>query len=164
MAHKDSHFKMVRPGIMLYGGNPSPEFNPPLPLKPVMTFKGEVLQVRDLPDQTPVSYGRKYFTKGPTRMAVVSAGYGDGIPRSLSKRGKALLGGKRVDIAGTICMNMVICDVTSLDMVKPGDEAVFLGAQGDEIITGDEIAEWTDTISYEIFLSIGQRGNRNYIQ
>ena len=164
MAHKDSHFNMVRPGIMLYGGSPSPGFDLPLPLKPVMTLKGEVLQVRDLPDQTPVSYGRRYYTKGPKRMAVVSAGYGDGIPRSLSKNGKVLLAGERVNITGTICMNMLICDVTGVDTVRPGDEAVFLGPQGDEIITGDEIAGWTDTISYEIFLSIGQRGNRNYIQ
>jgi alanine racemase len=164
MAHRTSHFNMVRPGIMLYGGSPSPAFNPPLTLKPVMSFKGEVLQVRDLPDKTSVSYGRRYYTEGPKWMAIVSAGYGDGLNRSLSKKGEVLLGGKRARIAGTICMNMLICDVTNIKGVKPGDEAVFLGVQGDEEITGDEIAGWADTISYEIFISIGQRGNRNYIQ
>jgi alanine racemase len=163
MAHRGSHFEMVRPGIMLYGGSPSPGFSPPLPLKPVMTFTGEVLQIRDLPDQTPVSYGRRYYTEGTRKMAVISAGYGDGLPRALSKRGKVLLGGKRADIRGTICMNMLICDVTGINNIRPGDEAVFLGAQGEGLITGDEIAGWVDTISYEIFISIGQGKSRNYV-
>lgn len=164
MAHRDSHFQMVRPGIMLYGGRPSPDFSSPVPLKPVMTFMGEVLQTRDLPDKTPVSYGRSYYTKGPKKMAVISAGYGDGLPRSLSERGEVLIGGKRANIAGTICMNMLICDITGINNVSPGDEVVFIGAQGEGLITGDEMADWIDTISYEIFLSIGQGRSRNYIQ
>ncbi|MFC1867530.1 alanine racemase, partial [Thermodesulfobacteriota bacterium] len=83
MGYKESHFNMVRPGIMLYGGLPSPGFNAPPPLEPVMHFRGVVLQTRDFPDQTPVSYGRRYYTKGPKRVAIVSAGYGDGLARSL---------------------------------------------------------------------------------
>ena len=164
MAYGDSHFSMVRPGIMLYGGLPSPEFNAPSPLKPVMVFTGQVIQVRDLADRTPVSYGKKYYTEGPKKIAIVSAGYGDGLPRSLSNRGKVLIGGESVDIVGTVCMNMVACDITRLKDVTPGDEAVFLGAQGDKIITGDDIALWSDTISYEIFLSIGSRVDKEYIR
>ena len=97
-------------------------------------------------------------------MAVISAGYGDGLPRSLSERGEVLIGGKRANIAGTICMNMLICDITGINNVSPGDEVVFIGAQGEGLITGDEMADWIDTISYEIFLSIGQGRSRNYIQ
>jgi len=164
MAHKDSHFNMVRPGIMLYGGLPNPGFRPPSPLKPVMAFSGQVLQIRDLPDQTPVSYGRRYLTQGKKKIAVISAGYGDGLPRLLSNRGKAIIRGKKINIIGTICMNMIICDITGMGDVMQGDEAVLLGAQGDQIITGDEIAGLCDTISYEIFLSLGRNTQRGYLQ
>ena len=71
---------------------------------------------------------------------------------------------KKVDIIGTVCMNMVICDITGVRDVADGDEAVFLGTQGEEGITGDDIAGWSDTISYEIFLSIGQSSIREYIE
>jgi len=163
MAHKDSHFNMVRPGIMLYGGLPSPDFRPPWPLKPVMGFSGQVLQIRDLPDKTPVSYGRRYLTEGPKKIAIVSVGYGDGLPRSVSNRGKVIIRGEKINIIGTVCMNMIICDITGMGDLIPGDEAVLLGAQGDEVITGDDIAKLCDTISYEIFLSIGRNTNREYI-
>lgn len=163
MAHQNSHFNMVRPGIMLYGGLPSPAFKPPLSLKPVMGFKGQLLQIRVLPDSTPVSYGRGHLTKGPTKIGIVSAGYGDGLPRRLSSRGKVIIRGRKTDIIGTICMNMTICDITGIKDVHPGDDAILLGAQNGEVITGDEIAGWCDTIAYEIFLSTGKGAIREYI-
>jgi len=156
MAYKGSHFDMVRPGIMIYGGLPSPGFRPPLPLKPVMDFRGRVIQIREMPDNTPVSYGRRYYTTGAKKIAVISAGYGDGIPRGLSNRGKAIIRGAKVNIVGTICMNMLLADITGINDAVPGDEAVFLGSQGKEVITGDDMAGWNNTISYEIFLSIGK--------
>ncbi|MEW6665789.1 MAG: alanine racemase [Thermodesulfobacteriota bacterium] len=157
-----SHFDMVRPGIMLYGGLPSPDYAGPASLKPVMHFKGRILQVRDMPANAPVSYGRTYHTPGPQRIAVLSAGYGDGLPRSLSNTGKVLVRGRRCDILGTVCMNMVMCDASGVAGVEPGEEVVFLGSQGDETITGDELAGWSGTISYEIFCSIGLRHSREY--
>lgn len=163
MAYRDSHFNLVRPGIMLYGGLPSPEFKSPLPLKPAMTFVGQILQIRDLPDQTPVSYGRTYLTRAPQRIAVLSAGYGDGLPRSLSNRGKVLIGGRKVCTIGRVCMNMMMSDLTGMNDVLPGNEVVFLGEQGEENITGEQMARWGETISYEIFCSIGQRNIREYI-
>ncbi len=163
MASKDTHFGMVRPGIMLYGGLPSPDFHSQLPLKPVMNFKGEVIQIRDLPDKTPVSYGRSYYTKGNQRIAVLSAGYGDGLPRSISNRGKVLLQGKKVDVVGTVCMNMIMCDATGFKDIIPGNEAVFLGAQGEESISGDDMARWAETISYEIFCSLGVGNRKEYV-
>jgi alanine racemase len=163
MGYEDSHFDLVRPGIMLYGGKPSPEFSSRLRLRPVMNFSGRILQVRDLQDQTPVSYGRTYYTKGPRKIAIVSAGYGDGIPRSLSNTGKVLVRGRKCDILGRVCMNMMVCDVTGLKGVVAGDEVVFLGTQGDETITGDDMARWGKTISYEIFCAIGQRHTRDYV-
>ena len=164
MKFKDAHFDMVRPGIMLYGGLPSPDFNAPVPLQPVMRFTAEVIQVRDFPDHTPVSYGRTYYTQGPRRIAVLSAGYGEGLPRNLSNTGKVLIKGKKVPITGRVCMNMTMVDVTGLEHVRPGDEAVFLGTQNGEKITADDVASWAGTISYEILCSLGQRNPKEYVQ
>jgi alanine racemase len=163
MKFKEAHFDMVRPGIMLYGGLPSPDFDPPVPLKPVMRFSGEIIQVKDLPDHTPVSYGRTYYTQGPRRIAVLSAGYGEGLPRNLSNRGKVLIRGKKVPITGRVCMDMTMVDVTGLGDVRAGDEAVFLGTQEGERITADDLASWTGTISYEILCSAGQRNPKEYV-
>ena len=163
MAHEDSYFDMVRPGIMLYGGLPSPQFRSPVNLKPVMHFKGRILQIRGLPDRTPVSYGRTYHTKGLQNIAVLSAGYGDGLPRVLSNRGRVLINGKRRDIVGRICMNMTMTNVSGMHGIATGHEVVFLGKQGREILTGDQLAAWGETISYEIFCSLGQKNAREYI-
>lgn len=163
MGHRNAYFEMVRPGVLLYGGLPSPEFVSPISLRSAMHFRGKVLQIRDLPDNTPVSYGRTYYTKGPSRVAVLSAGYGDGLPRSMSNRGQVLVRGKRSPIVGMICMNLTVCDITGREDVELGDEAVFLGAQGAETITGDDVAGWAGTISYEVFCSIGQRNKKEYL-
>jgi alanine racemase len=96
-------------------------------------------------------------------VAILSAGYGDGLPRSMSNRGKVLIKGKKAPIVGRICMNLTICDITDINDIKPGDEAVFLGSQGDEIITGDDLARWAGTISYEVFCSIGRGHRKEYI-
>lgn len=162
MAHKESHFDMVRPGIMLYGGLPSPGFPASLPLKPVMNFKGQIIQIRELPGNTPVSYGRTYHTKGAERVAVLSAGYGDGLPRTISNRGKVLIGGRKTDVIGRVCMNMIMANVTGLKDIGVGDEVVFLGTQAGETITGDDMARWAETIAYEIFCSIGIGNTREY--
>ncbi len=163
MSHKTTHLEMVRPGIMLYGGLPSPAFLSPVALRPVMHFKGRVLQTRDLPDQTPVSYGRTYYTEGPRRIAILSAGYAEGLPHSMSNAGKVLIRGKKAPIVGTICMNLTICDITGIKGVSSGDEVVFLGPQGDETITADDLAKWAGTISYEVLCSIGQQNTRKYL-
>ena len=161
--YEDSHFHVVRPGILLYGGaaGPCPK---PLNLKPVMQFRGEILQVREIPCGRPISYGRTYYTQALQRIAVTSAGYGDGLLRSLSNRGKVLIKGRRANILGRVCMNMTVADVTGLEDVRAGDEVVYLGSQGESIITGDELAEWSQTISYEVFCSIGQRNTREYLK
>jgi len=148
---------------MLYGGLPSPEFESPVPLKPVMHFEGSVLQIKNLPDRSSVSYGCTYHTRGARTIGVLSAGYGDGIPRSLSNKGEAIIGGRRVKMVGRICMNMTMVDITGLKGVKPGTSVVFMGEQGDQRISGDEIGRWADTISYEIFCAIGGRHPREYV-
>ncbi|MBW1734493.1 MAG: alanine racemase [Deltaproteobacteria bacterium] len=163
MGHDGTHFNLVRPGIMLYGGLPSPDYESPVSLNPVMGFSGRVLQVRDLPPGTPVSYGRTYRTTGRRRIAVVSAGYSDGLLRTLSNRGEVLVRGKKAPIVGRVCMNLTMCDITGIERVETGDEVVFLGYQGEDCITGDDLARVAGTISYEVFCSIGTKNPREYL-
>jgi alanine racemase len=164
MGYKGSHFDMVRPGIMLYGGLPSPGYSPPVELRPVMSLTGRIIQIREMPADTPLSYSRRYITDRMKRIAIVSAGYGDGIPRGLTNKGKVIIGGQRADILGAVCMNLTLCDITDIKDARLYDEAVFLGGQGSEIITGDDMAAWNNTISYEIFLSIGKGAEREYTE
>lgn len=156
--YPESRFGMVRPGIALYGGWSSSHPESSIRLSPAMTFKAKVLQVRDFLEATPVSYGRTYSTDKPVRAAVISAGYSDGLPRALSNRGWVLIKERKVPIIGRVCMNMTVADVTGLQGVRSGDDAVFLGRQGRAVLTGEEVAGACDTISYEIFCSIGRCG------
>ena len=162
MRFQDSHFEMVRPGIMLYGGLPNPGFQTRIRLKPAMRFACGVLQLKTLPANSPVGYGRTYQTVGPRTVAVLSAGYGNGLPRTISNRGNVLIRGVRAPILGRISMNLTVCDVTGIEHIKPGDEAVFLGEQDGDRISADELAGSAGTISYEVFCSLGRSNRRNY--
>jgi alanine racemase len=153
---RDAHFQLVRPGIMLYGSQPSHEVHYPANLKPVMSFKAKVLQVKDVQAGQSIGYGRTYVTSGPSRIATLPVGYDDGYPRILSSRGQVLIGGKRAQVVGRVSMNMITVDVTDIPGVKEDDEAVLLGRQGDEMITGDELADLCNTINYEIYCNIGR--------
>jgi alanine racemase len=143
---------------------PCPEYTCSVDFKPVMHFKGEVLQIREMPHRMPISYGRTYYTEGHQKIAVTSAGYGDGLPRSLSDKGKALIGGNRVNIVGKVCMNMTMVEISGIADITPGAEVVYLGSQGEACITGDAIAGWAQSVAYEVFCSIGQRNSKEYIQ
>ncbi len=160
--YPDSHFDMVRPGIMLYGGLPSPGFRSHINLKPVMGLKCHVLQIRELEHNTPVSYGRRYYTDGKRKIAILSAGYADGIPRAISNKGKAIINNAFAPIRGNLCMNMLACDITGINRVKAGDDCVIMGAVGKNSITGDDIAGLCNTISYEIYLSFGKSLEKEY--
>jgi alanine racemase len=160
--YPDSHFDMVRPGIMLYGGLPSPCFKSHINLRPVMGLISHILQIRELEHNTPVSYGRRYYTDGKRKIAILSAGYADGIPRALSNKGNVIIGGALVPMRGNICMNMLACDITGVSGINPGDECVIMGKEGINSITGDDIAGLCNTISYEIYLSMGRSLEREY--
>ena len=128
-----------------------------------MGFKGRILQIRDFPDRTPVSYGQTFYTNGPRRIAILSAGYADGLPRSMSNAGNVLIRGKKAPIVGMICMNLTATDITGIKDAETGDEAVFLGSQGGQTITGDDVARSAGTISYEVFCSLGLRNTKEYL-
>lgn len=159
----DSRFNLVRPGIMVYGSYPAPRFRERIALKPAMKISTRILAIKKVPSGTPISYGRRFVTERESLIAVLPIGYGDGLPRRLTGKGEALVRGRRAPIAGTVCMDLTMCDVTDVPGVRAGDEAVILGAQGTEVITVEEIAEKAGTISYEIFCNISQRVPRVYV-
>jgi len=155
---------MVRPGIMLYGSYPAPRLRESIKLKPVMQLKTRILLVKSVPAGFTVSYGRRFTTNRPSLIATLPIGYADGLPRKLGNSGEVLIGGYRAKIAGTVCMDLTMVDVTGVPGVKAGDEAVLIGAQGNETITAEEIADKADTISYEIFCRLSARVPRVYIR
>ncbi|UCE63209.1 MAG: alanine racemase [Nitrospirota bacterium] len=160
--HQESHLNLVRPGIVLYGYPPGPNPNSGMPLRPVMKVTTSIVQVRAVASGDPLGYNLSYRTKRPSRIAVLPVGYAHGYPRRLSNKGMVLIHGHRVPIVGKICMDMMLVDTTDLPLVQPGDEVVLLGEQGTEEISAVEIAQWAETIPYEILCNFGLRVNRVY--
>ena len=155
-------FDMVRGGLAMYGYYPGEFSSREVELKPVLTWKTGVVHVKDIAPGDTVSYGRNFTAERVTRVATLPVGYGDGYKRSLSNKAEVLIHGKRVPVIGTVCMDQLMVDVSALDDVAVGDEAVLLGHQGEEHIDAEEMAAWADTISYEILLSISERVPRLY--
>jgi len=165
----DTHLDMIRPGISLYGyfpdaspvraGNVFPE----LQLQPVMSFKSRVVQIKELEAGCGISYGHTFVTRRKSRIAVVPVGYADGYLRRLSNRAEVLIGGRRAPVCGRVCMNATMVDITDLPPVHTGNEVVLMGRQENEEISADEIAQWLETISYEVLCLIGSFNNRVYV-
>ena len=148
---------MVRAGISLYGYPPVPT---QLDLQPCMEWKAMISFVKDMPAGSFVSYGRTYRNSHPIRVATVTCGYGDGYHRAAGKDGYVLIRGKRAKIIGRVCMDQFMADVTGIENVSAGDEAVMIGKDGSDTITAEELAGWAGTISYEVLLSAGSRVER----
>ena len=159
MNHPDSHFDMIRAGIMLYGMYPDGVHRNG-PLRPVMTLKSRVAQIKELPAGASVSYGRTYETKKPTRMAVITAGYADGHPRRISDDSYDIINGRSFPQIGRICMDMHMLDVTGDDTVKVGDEVSLWGGEG---MTAEQVAERVGTLNYELTCLITPRIARVYV-
>ena len=153
----------VRPGLALYGSAPCPALEAKLALKPAMTFASEIIQVKQVPPETPISYGCTYTTPGPATIATIPAGYDDGYNRLLSNRGEVLIRGRRAPVVGRVCMNLTMVDVSHISEVSVGDEVVLLGRQGAEQITAEEIASKIDSISYEVYCTVGKSNSRHYV-
>ena len=152
-----AHGTLVRPGLALYGQLPAARLSRAIELRPVLCWTTEVLQLKDVPSGSPVSYGGRFVTARQSRLAVLAVGYADGFRRGLSGRVQVLIRGRRVPVVGVITMDLCIADVSDLPEVSLGDEVVLLGRQGQETITADELAERCDTISYEILCGISGR-------
>ncbi len=161
---RESHFNMVRPGLIVYGIYPSESVMRAIEVEPVMTFKARVAHVNRLAAGETVSYGRTHRLKRDSTIAVVSVGYGDGFPRALSNGGEVLIRGKRFNIVGLVCMDLTMADVTSEPDIRIGDEVVLIGRSGEEEITASEVAQLAGTISYDITCSVGPRVPRIFIK
>ena len=158
-----THASMVRPGISLYGYAPSAvSCRPEVVLKPAMSFCSRVLQVKEVPAGYGVSYGHRFVTRRPTRLAVLPVGYDDGYLRCLTGKAQVLIRGQRAPVVGTVCMNACMADITGIAGVMPGDEVVLMGKSGVETISAEEIAGWMGTISYEVLCLFGSRNRAVY--
>ena len=162
LAHPSLHHDLVRPGIAVYGQDPSPAISGN-GLRPALSLKAHVTHVQVVPAGDAVSYGLRRPMARDTVVATVPLGYADGVPRRLSSvGGEVLVGGRRRPLAGTVTMDQLMVDCGS-DHVAVGDEVVLLGAQGDEVIPVQEWADLVGTIVYEITCGISPRVPRVYV-
>jgi alanine racemase len=150
---------MVRPGLLTYGVPAAPGERPLL--RQAVTLTARIPQVRTVPAGATVSYGATFTTRRESRLAVVPLGYADGYPRAASNRASVLLRGRRVPVVGRICMDQFVIDATDTG-AEIGDEVVLLGAQGDGVISVEEVAAWGDTIHHEVMARFSARLPRLY--
>lgn len=153
----------VRPGIILYGSYPTPSYRKKISLKPVMSIKSAVALIKTVPAGTKVSYDCTYTTTRVSKLGVIPIGYADGYPWALSNKGFAIVSGKRAPIVGRVTMDMIVVDLTDID-VHIGAEVVLLGSQGSEEVCVEEVASLAGSIPYEIFCGISKRMPRVYLE
>ncbi len=153
-------FDRVRPGLLLYGVVPPPLAST-IELRPALSLVSRIVAVKGVRNGESVGYGGRFVAEGPRTIAIVPAGYADGLDLRLAGRGAVLIRGKRTPIVGAVNMDMLMTDVTGLE-VSPGDEVVIIGAQDDERIDVREMAAQIGTIPYEILCRIGSRIQRIY--
>lgn len=167
MRFPEFHMDMVRPGIILYGLMPSDFVDKSiLNLKPAMALKAKITNIKTVEKGTSVSYGRKYQSESPeTKIATVSIGYADGYSRILSGKAEIIAGGKKCRQIGNICMDQCMIDVTNVNNINIGDEAILFGKSSDGVeIPIEDIADIMGTINYEILCVVGKRVPRVYLK
>jgi alanine racemase len=157
---------LVRPGYSIYGyvssalgGAPSPA----LRVAPALTWKATVLSVKDIEAGSLIGYGGMYRASKPMRIAILAAGYADGIPHRMSNRGKVIAKGKLVPVIGAVSMDLTTIDATSCPDLRPGDAVTLLGSEGNASIDAQQIARWSGTISYSVLCGIHARVKRVYV-
>jgi alanine racemase len=171
LAQRHSVKALLRPGLALYGLVPhyDPSFGPQEPdaliearrhLQPVLSWKSRIVGVRSVPAGTVVGYNGTFVATEPMKLALVAAGYADGLDRKLGNRFSLLVRGQRAPLVGRISMDQSVLDVTEIPGVQPGDEVVILGTQGDATLTAFDHAQATETIPWEVFTRIGSRVQR----
>ncbi|MBM3254889.1 MAG: alanine racemase [Candidatus Omnitrophica bacterium] len=160
IGYKESHFNMVRPGLMIYGLYPKQGLK--IKLKPVLSLKTRVVYSKTLPAGYAISYGRTYLIKKNSVVVTLPIGYGDGYPRNLSNLGPVLIGGRRFKISGRVCMDQMMVDVGAFK-VRAAELALLIGSQGKHRISAEELARLSGTIPYEITCGLGSRIPRVYL-
>ncbi len=156
----EAYFSMIREGISLYG---YPPVHTQLTFTPALSWKTEIVHIKHISKGETIGYGRSFTAPEDMKIATVAVGYGDGYHRAISNQGQMLVNGHRVPIVGRICMDQTMIDITHLPSVSIGDEVVLIGEQNNQTITAQEVANWADTISYEVLLGITARVPRLYL-
>ncbi len=156
---READFSLVRVGISLYGHWPSKETylswllehgRDGVKLRPSLAWRARVGQLKDVPAGAPIGYGLTFRPTRATRLAVLPVGYADGYPRALSSRARVLIGGRPAPVVGRVCMDIIMVDATDVPGVREGDIATLIGADGEECVTAEELAEIAGTINYEV--------------
>lgn len=156
-----THYDLVRPGLAVYGLEPAPGLAAGLGLEPALSWYSRLSLVKRLAAGEGVSYGLTWQATQPTTLGTVPAGYADGVVRALARRGRVVVGGRRVPLAGRVCMDQFCVDLGAADAAV-GDEVVLLGGQGSARVTAEDWADWLGTINYEIICGLGARVPRVY--
>lgn len=160
LRYPQAHFSAVRPGLALYGATPS-AWVPGQGLLPVLSLRTRVMALHEVAAGAGVSYGHRFVAQRPSRIAVLPVGYADGYPRHL-QGACVLIRGHRAPLAGVVCMDMVMVDVTDVPGASVGDEVVLIGRDGEQQITLDDVAKWAGTLNYEITCGVSKRVPRIY--
>jgi alanine racemase len=157
---------LVRPGHAIYGYVSPARGDAPasaLHVEPVLSWKARIVAVKDLPAGARVGYGGSFTAPGPMRIAVLAAGYADGISHRLSNKGKVIAGGRFAPILGTVSMDLTTIDISASPHLKPGDDVTLLGREGDVSLDAQQIARVAGTISYNVLCAISARVKRFYV-
>jgi alanine racemase len=162
LAHPESWFDMVRPGIMVYGFYPCAETPRSITLKPGLSFLTRVSYLKKVIKGTPISYGRTWLAPEDTWIATFPAGYADGFNRLFSNQGRVLINGKSYPVVGRVCMDQTMVNLGPETDVCVGDEVVLIGRSGEQEITAYEWADKLNTITYEVVCQINHRVPRIY--
>jgi alanine racemase len=160
----DTHRSLVRPGLAIYGLPPVPAVAERADLRPVMTFKTRLLQVKRVGVGVGVSYGHTFVTRRPTLIGVLAVGYADGYRRGLQHGGEVLVRGQRAPVIGAVCMDLTMVDLSAIPDAQAGDEVILWGISGGEVISVNDVARLAQTISYEMLCTVGKRVTRVYKQ
>ena len=158
----DAHYGLLRPGLAIYGLPPVPAVREQVELRPVMTFKTRVIQVKRVPAGVGVSYGHTFVTPRPSAIGVLAVGYADGYRRGLQHGGEVLIRGRRAPVVGAVCMDLTMVDLTDVPGAAIGDEVILWGGAGEAMISVNDIARLAQTISYEMLCTVGKRVPRVY--
>jgi alanine racemase len=156
---------LVRPGHAIYGyvspaRGPAPA--PVLSVEPALSWRARIVSVKDVPAGSKVGYGGSFIAPAPMRLAVLAAGYADGVPHRLSNKGKVIAGGRYAPIVGTVSMDLTTIDITHSPQLQPCDEVTLLGSEGDVSLDAQQIARTAGTISYNVLCGISARVKRFY--
>lgn len=163
ISFKQAVFDCIRPGLAIYGAYPGLASKRLVQLFPAMSYQSGIVALKNVKKDTPIGYSHSFYSKTPSKIAVVPVGYDNGYLRAASNKAEVLVKGVRCPVVGNICMKSLMIDVTKVSDVVIGDQVVLLGKQGDDEITIEELASWASTISYELLCLLGTRNKRIYL-